>query len=147
MNVTISLKSPNNKNDLDNYFHFRWLYLRKPLGASFKSCKDDLESKSHHIMAISNQEIIGVGRIHKIPKSIFQIRYMAVSKEKRGLGIGSRIIKHLESIAVNEGATKIILHAREKALQFYSKNGYKKIKKTHKIMGEIQHYLMEKYII
>jgi len=146
MNETISLKIPSDK-DLDKYFYFRWLYLRKPLGASLKSCKDDLENKSHHVMAISNQEIIGVGRIHKVPKSIFQIRYMAVSKEERGLGIGSSIIKYLESIAINEGATKIILHAREKALPFYSKNGYKKIKKTHKIMDKIQHYLMEKYII
>jgi tRNA-dihydrouridine synthase len=49
-----------------------------------------------------------------------------------------------ERVACERGDTKIILHAREVALNFYTKLDYKLIEKSHLLFGEIQHYLMEK---
>ena len=38
---------------------------------------------------------------------------------------------------------QIILHARENAINFYLKNGFKLGQKTHILFGEVQHYLMK----
>ena len=146
MNYELIIKEPENENDFSDYFYFRWTYLRKPLGGTLNSAKDENEDKSYHIMVIQDSEIVGVGRLHRVENYLFQIRFMAVSPNKREKGVGTIIIQKLESIARKNDANKIILHARVKAISFYKKNGYKIIKKTHKIMNKIQHYLMEKKI-
>jgi hypothetical protein len=38
------------------------------------------------------------------------------------------------------------LQAREKAIPFYERLGYKVVEKTHLLFGEIQHYKMRKEI-
>tara|TARA_Y100000588_G_C13782292_1_gene722970 strand:- start:77 stop:520 length:444 start_codon:yes stop_codon:yes gene_type:complete len=140
------LKEPKTKIDFKNYYYFRWQQLRKPLNDSKESAIDEIENESHHIMAVnSDNKIIGVGRLHRKDVDIFQIRFMAVHDSYQNKGIGSEILSYLEKIVVNKnGDSKIILHAREAAINFYKKNGYKIVKKTHKIKGDIQHYLMEK---
>ena len=143
------LKEPKTKIDLENYYYFRWQQLRKPLNDTKESAVDEIENDSHHIMAVnSDNKIIGVGRLHRKEVDIFQIRFMAVNDSNQNKGIGSKILSYLEKIVVNKnGDSRIILHAREAAINFYKKNGYKIVKKTHKIKGGIQHYLMEKVII
>jgi hypothetical protein len=43
-----------------------------------------------------------------------------------------------------KGKTKMILHARDYAVDFYLKLGYTVIEPSHKLFGVLQHYLMEK---
>ena len=87
---------------------------------------------------------IGVGRVHFNSETEAQIRSMAVEEEWRGKGIGSIVIKELEKIAIEKGAKKIILQARDNAVKFYERNGYKVVKPSHTLFGSIPHYLMEK---
>ena len=54
------------------------------------------------------------------------------------------MVKELERIAIEKGAKKIILHARDSAVKFYEINGYKVVKQSHTLFGSIPHYLMEK---
>jgi ribosomal protein S18 acetylase RimI-like enzyme len=70
---------------------------------------------------------------------------MAVSERLQGLGVGKKLIAFAEDILEAEKTTKIWLNARETAVPFYEKCGYK-------IEGEIFiikpigfHYLMTKY--
>ena len=142
------LKEPKTKIDFKNYYYFRWQQLRKPLNDSKESAIDEIENDSYHIMAVnSDDKIIGIGRLHSKKVDISQIRFMAVDNSNQNKGIGSNILSYLEGIAANEnGDSKVILHAREAAINFYKKNGYKMVKKTHKIKGGIQHYLMEKVV-
>ena len=96
----------------------------------------------------SKNNVIAVGRIHfLIERNIAQIRYMAVDNNHIKEGLGTKILTCLEVYASNNKIDKIILHSRETANDFYIKNGYKKIKKTHMLYNEIQHWLMEKEII
>ena len=89
--------------------------------------------------------VLAIGRLHFNSQTEAQIRFMAVHDSYQNKGIGSEILSCLEKIVVNKnGDSKIILHAREAAINFYKKNGYKIVKKTHKIKCGIQHYLMEK---
>ena len=66
-------------------------------------------------------EIIACGRLHFNNKTDAQIRYMAVDKEFRGIGIGKKIIKLLELKAKEKTAKKVILNARDHVVEFYKK--------------------------
>tara|TARA_B100001250_G_scaffold32240_2_gene26360 strand:- start:1234 stop:1677 length:444 start_codon:yes stop_codon:yes gene_type:complete len=140
--------SPSNNSDFDEYYYFRWEYLRKDLSQKLGTERDDAENISiHRMIKNNNEEIIGVGRLHKISSDIYQVRYFAVHKDYRRIGLGMYLMKDLEEIAIKDKANYIILNARENALDFYEKLNYKVIKKTNLLFGKIQHYEMKKKII
>ena len=95
-----------------------------------------------------NEKPIGVGRIHFLDdfKDSAQIRYMGILSSHTNIGLGSKILFNLEEHAFQNKIDKIFLNSRENAISFYVKNGYKKIKKTHILYNQIQHWLMEKEI-
>ena len=99
------------------------------------------------VIDLSNK-VIGVGRLHKIENELgnvcAQIRYMAVSKDFQKKGLGTKILTNLEKYAFNDNISEIMLHSRENAIDFYKKNGYEVIKKTHILYNSIQHWLMSK---
>ena len=140
--------SPSNNSDFDEYYYFRWEYLRKDLSQKLGAERDDAENISiHRMIKNNNEEIIGVGRLHKISSDIYKVRYFAVHKDYRRIGLGMYLMKDLEEIAIKDKANYIILNARENALDFYEKLNYKVIKKTNLLFGKIQHYEMKKKII
>ena len=140
--------SPSNNSDFDEYYYFRWEYLRKDLNQKLGTERDDAENTSiHRMIKNNNEEIIGVGRLHKISSDIYQVRYFAVHKDYRRIGLGIYLMKDLEEIAIKDKANYIILNARENTLDFYEKLNYKVIKKTNLLFGKIQHYEMKKKII
>ena len=128
----------------NQYLELRWLLLRKPLGGIRGTEIDSMESESFHKAAFdSNGNMIGVGRIH-FSGNIAQIRYMAIVKQFRSKGFGSKLIKELEKVAVDNNIKKIFLNYRIKYVDFYLKNGYNKKKSVKPSFGDIIHYRMEK---
>ena len=108
----------------NQYLELRWLLLRKPLGGIRGTEVDSMESESFHKAAFdSNGNMIGVGRIH-FSGNIAQIRYMAIVKQFRSKGFGSKLIKELEKNAVENDIKKIFLNSRIKAVEFYLKNDF-----------------------
>jgi ribosomal protein S18 acetylase RimI-like enzyme len=71
---------------------------------------------------------------------------MAVKDDIQGKGIGASIISFAESVAVDKGFDFIIMHARDTAIGFYEKFGYKV---TGDVFYEVNlpHHLMEKKLI
>jgi len=133
--------------EFKDYYYFRWLYLRKPLNQKLGTEKDSFESKSIHKMIIYENKIIAVGRVHKILKFKYQIRYFAVDVEFRRKNIGSLLMQSLEEDIKNKGGKFIVLNSREDAIDFYKTLNYSIIKKTNILYGKIQHYEMLKIII
>ena len=146
----ILIKSPRTKKEHNAYFKFRWEKLRKPLGKPKGSEKDDLELMSQHIMLINDCDcVLGVGRVHFIFNNSHkkaQIRYMAIDEKIQKQGYGTKVLLELEQIAINNNVSDIFLHAREEAINFYIKNNYKKINKSHLLFNKVQHWLMEKRV-
>ena len=142
----IEIRSPESEIEMCDYFYFRWLILRKEFSENIESSKDNFEDQSFHVIAIYKNKVLGVGRIHSLNKHESQIRYMAVDSKICKKGIGTKILIKLINKAKSEGKHKVVLHSREKAINFYIKNGFTQVKKTHKIFNSIQHYLMEKAI-
>ncbi len=140
----IQIKYPKTKEEFEEYYNLRWSILREPWNQPKGSERDELEDKSIHIMAVNESgKIIGIGRLHKNRADEGQIRYMAVRKNYRQKGIGKMILEELHREAEKLKLRKIILNARENAVGFYEKHGYKNIGKTHTLFGVIPHYRME----
>ena len=140
----ITYKTPENNKEFREYDLFRWEILRKPLGKDIDSLKDEYEESAFHLIGIKDQKIIACGRLHFNKTYEAQIRYMAVSKDLQGTGIGKQVLKLLEKNAVENNAKKIVLNARDHAIDFYKTLGYKTVKEYTGSDTGIPHTTMEK---
>ena len=142
--MEITICEPITKQEFKKYYELRWKILRKPWKQPKGSEKDEREKDAIHIIACIDNKIVGVGRLHFNSEKEAQIRYMAVEEKYRRKGIGSLILKELEKRAKSIGAEYIVLNARENAVQFYKKHGYKTVKRTYTLFGCINHWKMQK---
>lgn len=142
--MQVVIREPRTKQEFEKYYNLRWRVLRAPWGRLRGSELDDREEKSIHLMACLGGEVVGVGRLHFNDPEEAQIRFMAVAEGYRGMGIGSLILRELEKRAKLRGAKRIVLNAREEAVGFHEKHGYKIVSKAHKLFNKIQHWKMVK---
>ncbi|WP_114325622.1 bifunctional GNAT family N-acetyltransferase/hotdog fold thioesterase [Candidatus Colwellia aromaticivorans] len=140
-----TLRSPKTVDEWTQYYQLRWQILRKPWEQEQGSEQDEYEQQAIHKMVITDQgEILAVGRLEKTDKFQGKIRFMAVSETAQGRGLGQQVINALEQQASQLGMKEITLNAREDAVGFYQKYGYKKVKFSHILFDEIKHYTMVK---
>ena len=143
----MKVTEPNSKEDFDKYFRLRWEVLRKPWNQPVGSEKDEKEKDSVHAFILDESgEPMAVGRLQFNNPDEAQIRSMAVDEKHRGKNCGSLMIQYLEQRAKEKGASKVVLDARETAVNFYKRNGYSVIKKSYLLFNSIQHYLMQKLL-
>ncbi len=139
------LKQPENETEFRRYYQLRWQLLRAPWKQPKGSETDDIEDLCFHIMALDKEEkVIAIARLQFNSGTEAQIRYMAVSPSYERQGIGRALINTLEQRAKKSSHKKIILDAREPAVGFYEKLGYRIIEKSYLLFDEIQHFRMSK---
>lgn len=145
MSDVIIVREPQTPQEFEAYFLTRYLVLRAPWGQPPGSEKDNQEEESIHAMAINSKgEVLGVCRMQVTEEGCVQLRFMGVTEQARGLGIGKQLMDYMETRAKKDNKHTILLHARENAVKFYESCGYRIIEKSHLLWGVIQHYLMEK---
>jgi ribosomal protein S18 acetylase RimI-like enzyme len=149
--VSFAIKQPETGEEFKRYYQLRWEILRAPWNQAKGSEVDDIEDQCVHVMAIetsSNDKytVIGVARLQYNSDNEAQIRYMAVASEHQRKGIGRALVNTLEQFAQNSSCNKMILDAREPAIGFYYKLGYKIVEKSYLLFDEIQHYQMIKML-
>lgn len=148
MNNEIIISKPQTPKEFEAYYLLRYEILRKPWGQPRGSEKDENEESSIHIIASDNKKkILGVCRLQFNSEEEAQIRFMAVDSNTQGMGVGQKMLQFAEQEAKKYGRKKVVLQARENAVEFYKRSGYQVIKKTFLMWNEIQHYLMEKTFI
>ena len=140
----LEFRVPKNEDEFNEYDLFRWRLLRKPIGKTIESLKDEYEDKSFHLIGVIDNQIVACGRLHFIDDSKAQIRYMAVDEKYQRKGLGSSILSLLESHAKKNNADKVILNARDHAIKFYATAKYKILKKYHGSDTGIPHTTMTK---
>jgi ribosomal protein S18 acetylase RimI-like enzyme len=139
------ITQPKTPEEFEKYYDLRWRILRSPWNQPKGSEKDDKEQSAIHVMVCERDSIpVGVGRAHFNSLQEAQIRYMAVDEDQRGKGIGALVLTELEKRSKDNGAKYIILNARDTAVKFYEKHGYKIIKEAHTLFGSIPHFEMRK---
>jgi N-acetylglutamate synthase-like GNAT family acetyltransferase len=141
----MTVKEAKTVDELEAIIALRYKILRQPWDQSFETSRDELEEKSWNAYVADHKgRVLACGRLQDNGDGVGQIRYMAVEEECRGKGLGKKILKYLEKKAQILGINKIVLQARENALQFYLSNGYKQKEKSFLLWGEVQHYSMER---
>jgi GNAT superfamily N-acetyltransferase len=141
----LKVRSPETDLEWADYYELRWRILRAPWGQPRGSERDEFEDVAIHRMACTAEgRVVAVGRLHNVDQGTAQIRYMATDKEYINKGFGTLILKALEQAALASGTNTIVLHAREVALPFYQRHGYRRVEASHRLYGEIQHHRMIK---
>jgi N-acetylglutamate synthase-like GNAT family acetyltransferase len=141
------LQEPVSQEDFEKYYLLRWEVLRKPWDQPRGTEKDEHEAASIHVMALDDAgECVGVSRLQFNSPQEAQVRFMGVRDDQQGKGVGKELMKYLEEKARAKGAKKVMLQARENAVQFYLSIGYVMVEKSFLLWGIIQHYRMEKEI-
>ena len=117
--------------------------LRQPLGLSFTKEELDKEKDNILIAAFDEDKILGCCMLTKIDEHTLQLRQMAVNKNLQGKGIGASIMFFAENLSRDRGFKKLIMHARDTAVGFYEKFGFK-VKGSEFLELNIPHFVMEK---
>lgn len=103
---------------------------------------DGLDADAVHLIAIDNENhVLGCARI----VNQNSIGRMAVSKEKRGLGIGTSLLKAAVGVCRVRGQQLVKLSAQIHAVTFYEKAGFA-VCSTPYLDANIWHVDMQVYI-
>ncbi len=146
-NVPHKIIIPNNEVEIEMYYKLRFEVLRKPWGQDENTVRDEWEDQSLHVLMIDDTgKAIATGRLQYNSESEGQVRSMAVSESFRGCGFGTAVLKFLEEKALEKNFSKIVLDARDNAVEFYIKNGYAVEGTSYTLFGVIPHFHMFKNI-
>ena len=141
----MKISEPTTTEGMDQYYELRWKIRRAPWNQVRGSERDDDDKTSTHLMVLGqNNKLIGVGRLHFNSIREAQIRFMAIHVPEQRKGVGSFLLQALESRALQHGASRIPLDARETALGFYRKQGYSTQGQGHTLFNSIAHEKMTK---
>jgi predicted GNAT family N-acyltransferase len=84
---------------------------------------DTLNGLCEHILVHYNEQPVGTGRIRFID-GVGKLERICILEPYRKFGLGKIIIKALEEIAEERGASQVKLHGQTQAEGFYKKLGY-----------------------
>jgi ribosomal protein S18 acetylase RimI-like enzyme len=136
------------ESDWDAYFDLRWRVLREPWGQPRGSERGESDSSSYHLMFRGpDGAAVAVGRLHLNTPEEAQVRYMAVDPLWRCRGLGGRILEGLETHALLQAVVEIVLNAREEAIAFYVRHGYRVERTGETLFGSVRHAQMRKRLV
>lgn len=136
---------PRTDEEFEQYFALRWRLLRAPWNAPPGSERDDREEEANHLVICDDEgRVLSAGRVHLNSAEEAQIRFMATEPTHGRQGLGSRIVAELENIARREGATSVVLNARNGAITFYERLGYSVVDRGPTMFDAVRHVKMMK---
>jgi N-acetylglutamate synthase-like GNAT family acetyltransferase len=144
--MQVEIREPATQAELELYYDLRCRILRKPWTQERAAGRDEHEATAFHLTAWIGDKLVGTGRIHFNSPEEVQVRGMAVEEGYAGHGIGSRILHTLEAHARAQRAHRMVLSARESALAFYRKNGFRPVEPGETLFGSIPHWRMQKQL-
>ena len=142
--MEIEIRSPRTDVEWENYYNLRYRILRQPWGQPLGSERNEGDTTGIHLALFDYERIKAIARLDISGVGEGQVRFVAVDKSVQGKGFGKLIMKEAESVSISRGDSRMILHAREVAVDFYKSQGYEILEKSHLLFERIQHYLMQK---
>ena len=128
------------------YYDLRYEILRKPWNQSYSSTYDEWEKNSVHALMIDDGAAIATGRLQINSGEEGQVRSMAVKESEQGKGLGTQMLLWLEAEAKRRNMKRIVLDARDGAVNFYRNNGYQVEGESYILFDTIPHFRMQKAI-
>lgn len=106
---------------------------------------DTINDLCQHILVYYQEQPVGTGRV-RLVDNFGKLERICILEPYRKFGLGKVVIKALEEIAKEEGATQLKLHGQTQAAGFYQKLGYHTSSSVFMEDG-IPHILMIKELI
>jgi predicted GNAT family N-acyltransferase len=119
--------------------------LRKPLGMIFDPSIFQEEKDDIHLVANHGDWLVGCVILSEVGNDL-KMRQVAVANKYRRNRVGARMVLLSEAKAIEMGKKKMILHARDSALDFYLSLGYSIVGDQFEEVG-IPHHRMEKSFV
>jgi predicted GNAT family N-acyltransferase len=141
--MALEIRTPKD-HEWDAYYDLRYRVLRAPLNQVRGSERNDGDAAGIHFALYEDNTLKAIARLDRHDETTVQVRFVAVETSEQGKGYGRLIMEATEQHAAGGGNTKMILHARDYAVDFYLRLGYILIEPSHKLFGVLQHFLMEK---
>ncbi|WP_242921066.1 GNAT family N-acetyltransferase [Pontibacter liquoris] len=143
----MTIIAPATPEEFEQYYLLRHQTLREPWGQPKGSERVEDDATAVHAMLINDEgEALGVCRLHLNTPQEGQLRFMGIRADQQGKGLGNLLLAYMDERARELGATTMVLHAREKAVNFYLRNGYEVVEASYLLFGSIQHYKMAKQL-
>ncbi len=121
----------------------RYNVLRKPLGLRFTEAEMHKDKEDTHLGLFEGDKIVACLTLSRFPNGRMKMRQVAVDAKLQRSGFGRTLSAEAEKYAVEHGFTTMFCNARDVAVPFYTKLGYKVVSDVFTEVG-IPHYTMEK---
>lgn len=82
--------------------------MREPLGLIWSKKDLDGEESQFHILAMSDQKIVGTVVLKPVSKTRIKLRQMAVDSHLQGNGIGKKLVLFAENLAKSKGFQEVL---------------------------------------
>ena len=113
----------NDKSMYEKSLDLRQLVLRTPLGMILD--RENLNEENSAILTVwDGDECVGTMVLREEDPQTARMRYVAVHFDWQKLGIGKMMNKEFEEEAIRRGYSRVYMHARVVACEFYTKLGY-----------------------
>jgi len=85
---------------------------------------DEDDKRAIHFIVQTPEAVVGTCRLLLVNDSLAKVQRMAIKKEYRSKGVGSRLLSEVMDFAKQEGLKELLLHAQTHAVDFYKNNGF-----------------------
>lgn len=140
----IEIRKPITEQEWADYYQLRYDVLRAPLNQPPGSERNEGDATGIHFALYEDGILRAIARLDQVEPTVAQVRFVAVDSKYQGKGLGKLIMKSVEDKSIERGDLKMILHARDYAVEFYKAQNYVVVEKSYKLFDILQHYLMEK---
>jgi GNAT superfamily N-acetyltransferase len=112
--------------EYDEAVRLRYQVLREPLGLDFTAEQLEAEYSDTHLALYQGGPLLAYLCLSPLRDKEIKMRQVAVRPDLQKTGIGTALVQAAEQLAKSLGFTKISMHARDTAIPFYERLGYKK---------------------
>jgi predicted GNAT family N-acyltransferase len=99
--------------------------LREPINLMFSEEELYLEHDQIHVGVFENEKALGCFSLVPVSDKEIKMRQVCVDSDQQQKGIGEKMMKYCEEWAKENNYNEISCHARESAVRYYEKFGYK----------------------
>jgi predicted GNAT family N-acyltransferase len=140
----MEIRAPKTDQEWEVYYSLRYRILRAPLNQPLGSERNDGDLTGQHFALFWEGKIAAIARLDQAEEGVSQVRFVAVDDAIQGKGFGRIIMEATEKTSIEQGNHKMVLQARDYAVDFYLRLGFTKLDMSHLLFGVLQHYKMEK---
>jgi predicted GNAT family N-acyltransferase len=119
--------------------------LRKPLGMHFSEEFIKKDSEDYHFALFFDDKLAAILLMKPLSSYVVKMRQVAVESVYQNKNLGTDLVLFSEKFAIEKNFSRIVLHARATAVNFYLRLNYKIISDEFIEIG-IPHFKMEKIL-